>query len=96
MPTAREALARAAEERFSLVISDIGLPDMNGFDLIGELKRSFDLPAIVLTGFGSESDTVRSRAAGAVAHLTKPVNLQALEAALLQALPAAPPNPAAS
>lgn len=96
VPTAREALARAAEERFSLVISDIGLPDMNGFDLIGELKRSFDLPAIVLTGFGSESDTVRSRAAGAVAHLTKPVNLQALEAALLQALPAAPPNPAAS
>ncbi len=63
-----------------LVISDIGLPDGNGYDLMIELRKMHPhLLGIALSGFGMEQDVRRSREAGFFAHLTKPVDMQALD-----------------
>src|SRR5258708_1410882 len=62
----------AAKRRFQLVISDLGLPDGSGLDLMGELGDSSQLRGIALSGFGSESDVAAAKAAGVAAHFTKP------------------------
>lgn len=77
-------LVRSGE--FDLLISDIGLPDGNGCDLMSELRAQYGLIGIALTGYGSHEDLSRSEAAGFTAHLTKPVSMQALDAALAAAL----------
>jgi PAS domain S-box-containing protein len=80
--------ARAAAERaaggFDLVVSDLGLPDGSGQDLMRELARRYGLHGIALSGYGMEADIRRSREAGFECHLTKPVNLETLEAAIQQ------------
>jgi len=80
--TIAEARILAAAHDFSLVVSDIGLPDGNGYELMAELQKKRAIRGIALTGYGMEQDLTRSRAAGFVMHLTKPVNIQSLEAAL--------------
>lgn len=77
--TASDALARAAEEPFDLVVSDVGLPDASGYDLMKQLRDKFALKGIALTGT-RESDKVR--AAGFVAYLSKPIALRTLEQTL--------------
>jgi PAS domain S-box-containing protein len=77
-----EALEIAGKGRFDVVISDIGLPDGLGYDLMEELKSRYRLRGIALTGYGMEKDVVRSQKAGFVFHLTKPVHAQALDQAL--------------
>jgi PAS domain S-box-containing protein len=77
-----EARNLAAAQSFNLVVSDIGLPDGNGYDLMTELQKNGAVKGIALTGYGMEQDVARSRAAGFVAHLTKPVSIQSLESAL--------------
>jgi signal transduction histidine kinase/CheY-like chemotaxis protein len=84
--TAEEALRAAEKEEIDLVISDIGLPDFDGFSLMTRLRDSHALRGIALTGYGMEEDIERSRAAGFVAHLIKPIDVHKLEAALAQAL----------
>ncbi len=80
-----QALSAAAEEsRIDLVISDLGLPDGNGQDLMRQLAEKFGLRGIALSGYGMEDDVRRSREAGFERHLTKPVNLEALETAIQQ------------
>jgi signal transduction histidine kinase/ActR/RegA family two-component response regulator len=70
----------AADGRaFDLLLSDIGLPDGTGIDVIRQVHARHRLPAIALTGFGMEEDVARCLAAGFDAHLTKPVNVQRLE-----------------
>ena len=76
------ALALAQHETFELVISDIGLPDGTGFELMADLQRLYGLKGIALTGYGRDDDIARSKAAGFATHLTKPVRVQALEQAL--------------
>jgi signal transduction histidine kinase/PAS domain-containing protein len=83
-----EATAIVARKRFDLVISDIGLPDGSGYDMMAALHRDFGLRGIALTGYGSAQDRSLALASGFVAHLTKPVSIQALEAALVGAIPA--------
>ena len=83
-----EARARAEEQTFDLLVSDIGLPDGDGNDLMAELRDQFGLKGIALTGYGMARDVERSRAAGFITHLTKPVRIEALDAALAQALAA--------
>jgi CheY-like chemotaxis protein len=62
-----------------LLISDLGLPDRSGLDLIRELRqRGLALKAIALSGFGREEDIQRSKEAGFAAHLTKPVDFETL------------------
>ncbi len=78
----REARASAENARFDFVISDVGLPDGNGCDLMEELRGRYGLPGVALTGYGMDDDLARSRAAGFITHLTKPVSVQALDNAL--------------
>jgi len=81
-----EARTLAAAQNFNLVVSDIGLPDGNGYDLMAELQKNGAVKGIALTGYGMEQDVARSHAAGFVAHLTKPVSIQSLEVALNAAI----------
>jgi PAS domain S-box-containing protein len=74
-----EAREIAGKEKIDLVISDIGLPDGSGNDLMAELRERYGLKGIALTGYGMEQDISRSLASGFVAHLTKPIHMQALE-----------------
>jgi signal transduction histidine kinase len=76
-----DAVAMGAAAHFDLLISDIGLPDGTGLDVIRQMPRR-DIPAIALTGFGMEHDVARSLEAGFTEHLTKPVNFQKLEAVI--------------
>lgn len=77
-----EALAAAATQSFAFVISDIGLPEQDGYELMKELRRLYGLKGIALTGFGTRDDIASSQAAGFVAHLTKPVSIATLERAI--------------
>ncbi len=65
-------------EQFDLVISDIGLPDGSGVDLLERISQIRRVPAIALSGYGMEHDVDRSREAGFIEHLTKPVGWNAL------------------
>jgi PAS domain S-box-containing protein len=80
--SAAEALERAAEAQFDLVISDIGLPDQDGYQLMTSLRDRHGLRGIALSGYGMEQDIARGRRAGFIAHLIKPVSIQALESTL--------------
>jgi len=81
-----EALALAAKNDFDLVISDIGLPDGNGFDLFKKLRKQSSLKGIALTGYGMDEDIARSDDAGFMTHLTKPVHIESLDRALTLAM----------
>ena len=78
-----EAVSASEKNRFDLVISDIGLPDGTGYDLLKSvLKHSPDAKGIALTGYGMEEDLARSKESGFSVHLTKPVKIDALDSAL--------------
>ena len=67
------ALKLAAEHHFDLLISDLGLPDGSGHDLMRELRsRGYKFPGIAISGYGQDEDIQRSREAGFADHLTKP------------------------
>lgn len=77
------ALREAASgSRIDLLISDIGLPDGTGFDVLRGVRQHGSVPAIALSGFGMDHDIARSREAGFAEHLTKPVNFDRLEAVI--------------
>ncbi|HKV06856.1 MAG TPA: ATP-binding protein [Thermoanaerobaculia bacterium] len=81
-----QALAVARDPQgFDLVLSDLGLPDGNGLELMRELSARYGFRGIALSGYGMEEDVRQSLAAGFQAHLTKPVNVEALKAAIRQA-----------
>jgi len=82
------ARAAAARQPFDGVISDLGLPDGTGIDLIAELRTAYGLRGIVLSGYGMEDDLRRSLEAGCIAHLVKPVNVNELRQVLRQFSPA--------
>ena len=83
-------IAEALEEEersggFGLIVSDIGLPDGSGLDLMRRVvARRGPIPAIALTGYGMEEDIQRSREAGFTAHMTKPIDFAKLEAMIRQ------------
>jgi CheY-like chemotaxis protein len=79
---AAAADANAYGSAIDLVVSDLGLPDGHGHDLMRELKSRYGLSGIALSGYGMEEDVRQSREAGFDRHLTKPVGIQALEAAI--------------
>lgn len=78
----KEALSKAAACACDLVISDLGLPDGTGEDLMRQIKRTRGWPGIALSGFGAEADIASARAAGFQAHLTKPVDMVQLTAVI--------------
>lgn len=84
-----EALQLAQENQYDVVLSDISMPGMDGFEFLGKLRKlpgKEDLPAVALTGFGRPEDVQRAAREGFFAHLTKPFDIETL-ATLLQKLP---------
>jgi signal transduction histidine kinase/ActR/RegA family two-component response regulator len=90
--TADQAVEKADQEEFDVIVSDIGLPDRSGYELMKELSATKGLRGIALSGFGMENDVSRARAAGFSEHLTKPINFDRLNEAIQILL--AEPEPA--
>ena len=84
--TVASALETFGRDRFDLVISDIGLPDGSGLELMRQIRQGRDVRGIALSGFGMEEDVRKSKEAGFFEHLTKPVNFQKLDAVIRQAM----------
>jgi signal transduction histidine kinase len=80
--TVAAAIGSASRNEYDLVISDLGLPDGSGLDLMQQLRERHNLKGIALTGYGTEEDIRRTRAAGFCQHLTKPVDIDQLEQAI--------------
>ncbi len=77
-----QALRIAEEQHFDILLSDIGLPDGSGLELLKRIRAMRDVPALALSGFGMDEDIERSREAGFSDHLTKPVSIDRLQAAI--------------
>ena len=84
------ALALAGREPFDLLISDLGLPDGSGYDVMAGLQKMQPLPGIAMSGFGMEEDFRRSRDAGFNEHLVKPIEVPQLIAAIRRVVQAKP------
>jgi len=79
--SANEALDAARSEHFDVIVSDIGMPGMNGYELAEALRRLpqyTSTPLIAVTGFSAYDDRGRALKSGFNAHLTKPINPMAL------------------
>jgi DNA-binding response OmpR family regulator len=82
------AARQLAEQGFDLLLTDITLPDGSGRDILHDLSRGRDVPAIAFSGFCSDEDVARSRDAGFVAHFVKPIDFRQLRAAIEDAFAA--------
>jgi PAS domain S-box-containing protein len=80
--TVAAAMKAAERARFDVVISDLGLPDGTGFELMEDLRSTYSLRGIALSGYGMEEDVQRARDAGFAAHLIKPVDFDRLQQAV--------------
>ncbi len=84
--SAREAIDRVADKAPDLLISDIGMPELDGYDLIRQVRQSGhhakQLPAVALTAFARTEDSQRALMAGFQMHVSKPVNASELMAAV--------------
>jgi CheY-like chemotaxis protein len=79
--SAAEALKLVAAERPEIIISDIGMPEMDGYELLARLRRLPGLeqiPAIAISGYAMEEDRGRALEAGFSAHIAKPVDPEEL------------------
>ncbi|AME24279.1 ATP-binding protein [Burkholderia sp. PAMC 26561] len=88
-PSAEQALVATTQQEFDVVLSDIGMPTMNGYEMIRQMRstpRTARIPALALTGFGREQDVKKALDAGFDGHLSKPVSLHALVAAIDRSL----------
>ncbi len=77
--SAADALALAEQHPFDILISDLGLPDMTGYELMQKIKARSGARGIAMSGYGTEDDIKKGEEAGFSAHLTKPVNFHQLE-----------------
>jgi two-component system, OmpR family, KDP operon response regulator KdpE len=78
--TGRQALDAAAREHPDLIVLDLGLPDMEGIDVIRELRRWSPVPILILSGRLNSSEKIRALDAGADDYVTKPFNVDELAA----------------
>jgi signal transduction histidine kinase/methylmalonyl-CoA mutase cobalamin-binding subunit len=74
------------ERRFDVVISDLGLPDGTGLDVMKHLRARHGIPAIAVSGYGMEEDVRQTRDAGFSEHLVKPIDLPKLQAAIARVM----------
>lgn len=84
-----EALQVANRHQFDVVLSDVSMPEMDGFEFLRrlrELPAHYDVPVLALTGFGRPEDIERAKQAGFFSHLTKPLDLEKL-ATTLRSIP---------
>ncbi len=82
--TLHDALTAFNTTHFDVVISDLGLPDGSGIDLMVQIQSIRPVAAIALSGYGMEDDLQRSKEAGFFAHLVKPVKVDRLKQLLSQ------------
>ena len=85
IPDGLTALSRDDLANFDAILSDIGLPDVNGWDLMRQLRSRTRAYAVAMSGFGGEADVQRSLASGYQYHLAKPFVPAALEDVLRKA-----------
>ncbi len=79
--SAPQALNAARERQFDVIISDIGMPEMNGYQLAREVRKLPNyqsVPMVAVTGYSMFDDKERSTNAGFNAHMTKPIDPRAL------------------
>jgi CheY-like chemotaxis protein len=79
--SAPAALNAARERQFDVIISDIGMPEMNGYQLAREVRKLpgyESIPMVAVTGYSMFDDKERSTNAGFNAHMTKPIDPRAL------------------
>lgn len=77
-----QARAVAAANDIGFLISDLGLPDGNGGELMRELRDQLGIAGVALTGYGMDADVADARRSGFILHLTKPIQIGDLEKAL--------------
>ncbi len=80
-----KALSAALDFQPDVVLLDLGMPELNGFDLAGQFRKEPVLAGVTLvaiSGWGTEEDRMRSRDAGIDHHLTKPVSLEDVQSLL--------------
>lgn len=77
-----EARECVEQGNVGFLISDLGLPDGNGCELMSELRQRFGISGVAITGYGMETDLSRTQQAGFALHLIKPVAMGDLERAL--------------
>lgn len=79
--SAEEALALLATTHPDVIVADIGLPGLNGYEMLRQARGMLGVtaPAFALTGFGQSNDMERSRSAGFQEHMVKPVDLAYLD-----------------
>src|SRR4030095_13727871 len=81
-----EALGLASESDFDVVLSDISMPSMDGFEFVRRLRSlpgKQEVPVVALRGFGRKDDVKQAQNEGFIAHLTKPFDVEALLSFLL-------------
>ena len=85
-----QALAFLEEGSYDLMISDLGMPYMDGYELIREVRKHSEwrhLKAIALSGYGRQVDTVRALQSGFNAHLSKPATVAHICQSIAQLVP---------
>lgn len=86
-PSASALLSCLGPESAGCVIADVRMPEMSGLDLLKEIKRrNFRLPVVIITGYGEVALAVEAMKSGAIDFLEKPVDDDALFAAVIRAL----------
>jgi CheY-like chemotaxis protein len=87
-----EALEAVKTRAFAAVLLDIGMPDFSGLQVADEVRRTLGKPPamIAVSGYGQDSDRSSSQKAGFMAHLAKPVDVDALDQLLQQVLQGKP------
>ena len=80
--TVASALQLVATSPFDLILSDIGLPDGTGHELMQQVAQKYQIPGVALTGYGMEDDLNRSRDVGFAAHVVKPVDIAQLQSVI--------------
>ena len=78
------ALEMVQSEKFDVVLSDIGLPDGSGYEVISQAKRKRPVKGVAITGFGTDEDVRRGKEAGFDFHLVKPIDFHELRNVLDQ------------
>ncbi|WP_413044302.1 CheR family methyltransferase [Pseudomonas sp. YJ42] len=84
-----EGIELAEQSRFDVIVSDIGMPVVDGHKMMSEIRRgttNAQTPSIALTGYGTLRDVEKAKSAGFTLHLRKPIDLQALIDAVQQAV----------
>jgi CheY-like chemotaxis protein len=80
--TVTAAIAAADKNTFDFLISDVGLPDGSGRDIVAALKAKQRIRSIAVTGYGMTTDIEKNLDAGFDEHLTKPISCEDVEAAI--------------